>query len=122
MQVEHPYSVGNWVVSLGRYIKNSFDDTVLTPVPAASGNSGDPLVNLDGDVVGITSGGIAADGGSVGSTTELVALELKKNTRPLRIPNTVQQLWQRSMSRNLVRKPSGRDYRVAFCSIILRTE
>lgn len=76
VQVGHPFSVGDWVVSLGRYVRDGFDDTVVTSVPSASGNSGGPLVNLDGDVVGITSGGINADSDSSGGDPEPVALEL----------------------------------------------
>ncbi len=58
VQVGHPGNVGNWVVSLGRFSGRTgvfgTGDTLQSTVPTARGNSGSPLVTLDGDVVGTT--------------------------------------------------------------------
>nr|WP_083252588.1 trypsin-like peptidase domain-containing protein [Haladaptatus sp. W1] len=55
LQVGHPYAIGNWVISLGRYVKTD-RRSMLTTVPAMSGSSGSPLTTTDGAVVGLTTG------------------------------------------------------------------
>lgn len=57
VQVGHPGMVGRWAIGLGRF--HTYDerfDWLLTTVPSLQGNSGSPLVTLDGTVVGLTSG------------------------------------------------------------------
>lgn len=57
LTVGHPSRIGEWLISLGRYERYvSSVDWVLSSVPAAQGNSGGPLVTLDGDVIGLLSG------------------------------------------------------------------
>lgn len=65
VQVGHPGSVGNWVVSLGEFVERltlqtpggELVDELVTDVPGREGNSGSPLLTLDGEVVGMTYGG-----------------------------------------------------------------
>ena len=55
VQVGHPGGFGNWVVSLGSVVEVGETD-VTTTVPGLQGNSGSPLLDLEGRVVGMTSG------------------------------------------------------------------
>jgi serine protease Do len=61
VQVGHPGGVGHWVISLGRLRRGPgfFDrDRLVSTVPSAQGNSGSPLLTLDGRVVGLTYAGV----------------------------------------------------------------
>ena len=75
VQVGHPGDVGSWLISVGLHlrtsgIRNEADapptgpgvvSEIVTSVPGTQGNSGSPLVNLDGEVVGMTHGGTDQD-------------------------------------------------------------
>lgn len=55
VQVGHPSLVGNWIISLGEFVKDEeFGNGLYTEMPSTSGNSGSPLITLDGTVVGLT--------------------------------------------------------------------
>lgn len=57
VQVGHPGTVGKWAIGLGRFRgQDQRLNWLLSSVPTVQGNSGSPLITLDGDVVGLTSG------------------------------------------------------------------
>ncbi|OYR38426.1 serine protease [Halorubrum sp. Ib24] len=58
LTIGHPGNVGNWIMSIGRH--ESYERGIgwlLSTVPTSSGNSGGPLLTVNGDVVGVVSGG-----------------------------------------------------------------
>lgn len=57
LQVGHPAIMGNWVITAGPMAEpRRFDPRLRTHVPGMQGNSGSPLLTLEGDVVGLTYG------------------------------------------------------------------
>ena len=62
VQVGHPAMIGYWVISLGEFLKDQeFGNGLHTEMPSTSGNSGSPLITLDGTVVGLTYASASRD-------------------------------------------------------------
>jgi len=63
--VGHPGKVGDWVISLGRYSRyESGINWELSDIPTDQGNSGSPILTLDGTVFGCVTGTTTMSGGS----------------------------------------------------------
>lgn len=76
--------VGDWVIAIGnpfglgvsvssgivsaksRFIPGQYDDFIQTDAPINKGNSGGPMINMNGEVIGVNSVIISPSGGSVG--------------------------------------------------------
>lgn len=76
VMVGHPFAIGNWVVSIGRYVRDGDGDSMLSTAPNLSGNSGSPVVTLAGDVVGLTTGGIPREQSGRGDRPKPSSLKL----------------------------------------------
>lgn len=62
LTVGHPGQTGKWIISAGRYDRHIEQvDWLLSNVPTSQGNSGGPLVDLDGEVVGLVTGTTAPE-------------------------------------------------------------
>ena len=96
--------VGDWIITIGnpfglggtvttgiisaksRFIAGQFDEFIQTDASINRGNSGGPMINLDGEVIGVNSVIISPSGGNVGiglsipsNSAQAIVAELKKN-------------------------------------------
>ncbi len=61
------FSVSAGIVSArGRALSGTFDDYIQTDAAINRGNSGGPLFNMDGDVIGVNTAILSPNGGSIG--------------------------------------------------------
>ena len=55
VKVGHPDAVGTWIISLGQVIRLQ-GNQIFTDIPCGPGDSGSPLLTLDGTVIGHVTG------------------------------------------------------------------
>ncbi|MCP3969240.1 MAG: Do family serine endopeptidase [Rhodobacteraceae bacterium] len=61
------FSVSVGIISArGRALSGSYDDYIQTDAAINRGNSGGPLFNMDGDVIGVNTAILSPNGGSIG--------------------------------------------------------
>ena len=61
------FSVSAGIVSArGRSLQGTYDDYIQTDAAINRGNSGGPLFNMDGDVIGVNTAILSPNGGSIG--------------------------------------------------------
>ena len=78
------FSVSAGIVSArGRALSGAYDDFIQTDAAINRGNSGGPLFNMDGEVIGVNTAILSPNGGSIG-----IGFSMSSNV----VKNVVQQL------------------------------
>lgn len=104
--------IGDWVVAIGNpwglggtvtagiisargrdIDRASFVDYIQTDAPINQGNSGGPLFNMDGDVIGINTAIYSRNGGSIGLGFSIPSNQAKKIVNQLREGGKVRRGW-----------------------------
>lgn len=79
------FSVSAGIVSArGRALSGTYDDYIQTDAAINRGNSGGPLFNLDGDVIGVNTAILSPTGGSIGIGFSMASNVVKRVVDQLR--------------------------------------
>jgi serine protease Do len=94
--------VGDWVMAMGnplgqgfsvsagiisarnRELQGAYDDFIQTDAAINRGNSGGPLFNMNGDVIGVNTAILSPDGGSIGIGFSMASNVVRKVTDQLK--------------------------------------
>ncbi|PZQ97190.1 MAG: serine protease [Cereibacter sphaeroides] len=103
--------VGDWVMAMGnplgqgfsvsagivsarnRALSGTYDDFIQTDAAINRGNSGGPLFNLDGDVIGVNTAILSPNGGSIGIGFSMASNVVSKVTDQLRQYGETRRGW-----------------------------
>jgi serine protease Do len=103
--------VGDWVMAMGnplgqgfsvsvgiisarnRLLRGSYDDFLQTDAAINRGNSGGPLFNLDGEVIGVNTAILSPNGGSIGIGFSMSSRVVKTVVRQLREYGETKRGW-----------------------------
>ena len=72
--IGHPQEFGTWVVEAGEFKSFSYGE-IRIDKPGGTGQSGSPLFNLEGSVIGIVYGGTPIEGERIGPDDQIVVWE-----------------------------------------------
>jgi len=99
MAIGDPFGLGGTVTTgivsaRNRDINSgSYDDFIQTDAPINRGNSGGPLFNMDGEVIGVNSAIYSPTGGSVGIGFAIPANQTKNVIAQLKTTGKIQRGW-----------------------------
>ncbi|HMI97311.1 MAG TPA: DegQ family serine endoprotease [Micropepsaceae bacterium] len=99
MAIGDPFGLGGTVTTgivsaRNRDINSgSYDDFIQTDAPINRGNSGGPLFNMDGEVIGVNSAIYSPTGGSVGIGFAIPANQTKNVIAQLKATGKIQRGW-----------------------------
>ena len=103
--------VGDWVLAIGnplgqgfsvsagiisarnRALRGSYDDFIQTDAAINRGNSGGPLFNMDGEVIGVNTAIISPNGGSIGIGFSMASNVVSKVTDQLEKYGATRRGW-----------------------------
>ena len=103
--------VGDWVVAMGnplgqgfsvsagivsarnRALSGSYDDYIQTDAAINRGNSGGPLFNMDGEVIGVNTAILSPNGGSIGIGFSMAANVVNRVVEQLREYGETRRGW-----------------------------
>ena len=88
------FSISAGIVSAeGRALGGQFDDYIQTDAAINKGNSGGPLFNMDGEVVGVNTAILSPDGGSIGIGFAMSSNVVKKVVGQIRTYGETRRGW-----------------------------
>jgi serine protease Do len=81
------------VSARGRTLSGAFDDYIQTDAAINRGNSGGPLFNVDGEVIGVNTAILSPTGGSIGIGFAMAANVVQEITEQLATYGTTRRGW-----------------------------
>jgi serine protease Do len=99
LAIGNPFGLGGTatagiISARGRDIRSGpYDDYLQIDAPINSGNSGGPIVNADGDVIGINTAIFSPNGGNVGIGFAIPASQAREIVDDLRVNRVVHRGW-----------------------------
>ena len=88
------FSVSAGIISArGRALSGSYDDFIQTDAAINRGNSGGPLFNMDGEVIGVNTAILSPNGGSIGIGFSMSSTVVQKVVEQLKIYGETRRGW-----------------------------
>ena len=88
------FSVSAGIISArGRALSGSYDDFIQTDAAINRGNSGGPLLNMDGEVIGVNTAILSPNGGSIGIGFSMSSAVVEKVVEQLKTFGETRRGW-----------------------------